>query len=63
MKVAAIFVLGFALHFFLNRQTTTTHHELQHQIHVPTGQHVEIMLADGSGMAELRQYPDLPLEI
>lgn len=47
MKVAAIFVLGFALHFFLNRQTTT-HHELQHQIHVPTGQHVEIMLADGS---------------
>ena len=40
MKVAAIFVLGFALHFFLNRQTTTTH--------VPTGQHVEIMLADGS---------------
>ena len=45
MKVAAIFVLGFALHFFLNRQTTTTHHELQH---VPTGQHVEIMLADGS---------------
>ena len=48
MKVEAIFVLGFALHFFLNRQTTTTHHELQHQIHVPTGQHVEIMLADGS---------------
>ena len=48
MKVAAIFVLGFALHFFLNRQTTTTHHELQHQIHVPTGQHVEIMLAAGS---------------
>ena len=48
MKVAAIFVLGFALHFFLNLQTTTTHHELQHQIHVPTGQHVEIMLADGS---------------
>lgn len=47
MKVAAIFVLGFALHFFLNRQKTT-HHELQHQIHVPTGQHVEIMLADGS---------------
>ena len=47
MKVAAIFVLGFALHFFLNRQITT-HHELQHQIHVPTGQHVEIMLADGS---------------
>ena len=48
MKVAAIFVLGFALHFFLNRQTTIPHHELQHQIHVPTGQHVEIMLADGS---------------
>ena len=47
MKVAAIFVLGFALHFFLNWQKTT-HHELQHQIHVPTGQHVEIMLADGS---------------
>mgnify|MGYP000072587141 FL=1 len=43
MKVAAIFVLGFALHFFLNWQKTT-HHELQHQIHVPTGQHVEIML-------------------
>ena len=39
MKVAAIFVLGFALHFFLNWQKTT-HHELQHQIHVPTGQHV-----------------------
>ena len=35
MKVAAIFVLGFALHFFLNWQKTT-HHELQHQIHVPT---------------------------
>lgn len=32
---------------FLNWQKTT-HHELQHQIHVPTGQHVEIMLADGS---------------
>ena len=47
MKVAAIFVLGFALHFFLNWQKTT-HHELQHQIHVPTGQHVEIILADGS---------------
>lgn len=47
MKVAAIFVLGFALHFFLNWQKTT-HHELQHQIHVPTGQHVEIMLADES---------------
>lgn len=47
MKVAAIFVLGFALHFFLNWQKTT-HHELQHQIHVPPGQHVEIMLADGS---------------
>ena len=47
MKVAAIFVLGFALHFFLNWQKTT-HHELQHQIHVPTGQHEEIMLADGS---------------
>lgn len=47
MKVAAIFVLGFALHFFLNWQKTT-HHELQHQIHVPTSQHVEIMLADGS---------------
>lgn len=47
MKVAAIFVLGFALHCFLNWQKTT-HHELQHQIHVPTGQHVEIMLADGS---------------
>ena len=47
MKVAAIFVLGFALHFFLNWQKTT-HHEFQHQIHVPTGQHVEIMLADGS---------------
>ena len=47
MKVAAIFVLGFALHFFLNWQKTTLH-ELQHQIHVPTGQHVEIMLADGS---------------
>lgn len=47
MKVAAISVLGFALHFFLNWQKTT-HHELQHQIHVPTGQHVEIMLADGS---------------
>ena len=47
MKVAAIFVLGFALHFFLNWQKTT-HHELQHQIHVPTDQHVEIMLADGS---------------
>lgn len=47
MKVAAIFVLGFALHFLLNWQKTT-HHELQHQIHVPTGQHVEIMLADGS---------------
>ena len=47
MKVAAIFVLGFALHFFLNWQKTT-HHELQHQIHVPTGQHVEIMMADGS---------------
>ena len=47
MKVAAIFVPGFALHFFLNWQKTT-HHELQHQIHVPTGQHVEIMLADGS---------------
>lgn len=47
MKGAAIFVLGFALHFFLNWQKTT-HHELQHQIHVPTGQHVEIMLADGS---------------
>lgn len=47
MKVAAIFVLGFASHFFLNWQKTT-HHELQHQIHVPTGQHVEIMLADGS---------------
>ena len=47
MKVAAIFVLGFALHFFLNWQKTT-HHELQHQIHVPTGQHVEKMLADGS---------------
>ena len=47
MNVAAIFVLGFALHFFLNWQKTT-HHELQHQIHVPTGQHVEIMLADGS---------------
>ena len=47
MKVAAIFVLGFALHFFLNWQKTT-HHELQHQIHVPTGQHVELMLADGS---------------
>ena len=47
MKAAAIFVLGFALHFFLNWQKTT-HHELQHQIHVPTGQHVEIMLADGS---------------
>lgn len=47
MKVAAIFVLGFALHFFLNWQKTT-HHELQHQIHVPTGQHVEIRLADGS---------------
>ena len=47
MKVAAIFVLGFALHFFLNWQKTT-HYELQHQIHVPTGQHVEIMLADGS---------------
>ena len=47
MKVAAIFVLGFALHFFFNWQKTT-HHELQHQIHVPTGQHVEIMLADGS---------------
>ena len=47
MKVAAIFVLGFALHFFLNWQKTT-HHELQHKIHVPTGQHVEIMLADGS---------------
>ena len=47
MKVAAIFVLGFALHFFLNWQKTT-HHELQHQIHVPIGQHVEIMLADGS---------------
>lgn len=47
MKVAAIFVLGFALHFFLNWQKTT-HHELQHQIHVPTGQHVEIMLTDGS---------------
>ena len=47
MKVAAIFVLGFALHFFLNWQKTT-HHELQHQIHVPSGQHVEIMLADGS---------------
>ena len=47
MKVAAIFVLGFALHFFLNWQKTT-HHELQHQIHVPTGQDVEIMLADGS---------------
>ena len=47
MKVAAIFVLGFALHFFLNWQKTT-HHELQRQIHVPTGQHVEIMLADGS---------------
>lgn len=47
MKVAAIFVLGFALHFFLNWQKIT-HHELQHQIHVPTGQHVEIMLADGS---------------
>ena len=47
MKVAAIFVLGFALHFFLNWQKTT-HHELQHQIHVPTGQQVEIMLADGS---------------
>ena len=47
MKVAAIFVLGFALHFFLNWQKTT-HHELQHQIHVPTGQRVEIMLADGS---------------
>ena len=44
MKVAAIFVLGFALHFFLNWQKTT-HHELQPQIHVPTGQHVEIMLA------------------
>ena len=47
MKVAAIFVLGFALHFFLNWQKTT-HHELQHQIHVPTGQHVQIMQADGS---------------
>ena len=47
MKVAAIFVLGFALHFFLNWQKTT-HHELPHQIHVPTGHHVEIMLADGS---------------
>jgi len=48
LTCAGEFVLGFALHFFLNRQTTTTHHELQHQIHVPTGQHVEIMLADGS---------------
>ena len=47
MKGAAILVRGFALHFFLNWQKTT-HHELQHQIHVPTGQHVEIMLADGS---------------
>ena len=47
MKVAAIFVLGVSLHCFLNWQKTT-HHELQHQIHVPTGQHVEIMLADGS---------------
>ena len=47
MKVAAIFVLGFALHFFLNWQKTT-HHELHHHMHVPTGQHVEIRLADGS---------------
>lgn len=47
MKVAAIFVLGFVLHFFLDWQKTT-HNELQHQIHIPTGQHVEIMLADGS---------------
>ena len=48
MKVAAIFVLGFALPVCLNRPPPPTHHELQHQIHVTTGQQVEIMLADGS---------------
>lgn len=47
MKIAAVFVLGFTLHFFLNWQEAT-HHELQHQVHVPTGQHVEMMLSDGS---------------
>ncbi len=47
MKIAAIFMLGFVIHLFLSRQNTIQD-EQQHQIHVPTGQHVDLVLADGS---------------
>lgn len=47
MKVAAVFALGFGIHFFLNMQADNNA-DLNHQIHVPTGQHVEVVLADGS---------------
>ena len=46
-QLAAVFVLGMAVHFFLNHSMNTAP-EAVHEIEVPTGQHVQLLLADGS---------------
>lgn len=46
-QMAAVFIIGFAVHFFWSN-IQTEQPVMQHEVHVPTGQHVQLLLADGS---------------
>lgn len=49
LKIAAIFILGFALHYGISLSSERTEEEIVMQtIHVPPGQNAQLTLADGS---------------
>lgn len=49
LKIAAIFILGFALHYWITPSFVETGEEMAMQtIHVPAGQNAQVTLADGS---------------
>lgn len=49
LKIAAIFVLGFALHYWISPSSMETGADIAMQtIHVPPGQNAQLTLADGS---------------
>ena len=49
MKIAAVFILGFALHNWINPLSTKIQDDVVMQtMHVPPGQNAQLTLADGS---------------
>lgn len=49
LKIAAIFILGFALHYWISPSSVNEEEEIVMQtLHVPPGQNAQLTLADGS---------------